>query len=469
MAENQLVEIGATGLEFWNGRIEDEHLFELRHGMWPPVVRRMLDDDVISATLFAVEMMARQVTFHFDPASDTQKALECRDFFKGALDDMSSSWSETLSEIFTFLAWGWSAPEIVYKVRGGDSRDPTRKSKYSDGLIGWRRWAPRAQETRDRWEFDDSGGVRGWWQKAPPRWDERFIPIEKTLLFRTDTHKGSPEPRGLLRRSYRPWYYKARIQNIEGVGIERDLAGLPVAWVPPEYLSPTATAEQQAVLNAIKRIVTNVKRDEQEGVVFPLVYDRVTKQKTFDFQLMASSGRRQFDTNQTIERYNTAIAMCVLADFLQLGHQNVGTQGLSSDKTEMFSVAMGSFLDGVCDVINRFGVARLGALNGFRAKDLPTLKRGDVEAPPLGILGDFVAKLSGAKVRFTAEQQAWMKRQVRGMPVKDEEEKKLVAEADAERKQELAAKTAKPDGREDAQADKKKPRPQGDDVKRGKE
>jgi hypothetical protein len=33
---------------------------------------------------------------------------------------------------------------------------------------------------------------------------------------------------------------KTRIENIEGIGIERDLAGLPVAWVPPDYMAPEA-------------------------------------------------------------------------------------------------------------------------------------------------------------------------------------------------------------------------------------
>jgi hypothetical protein len=76
--------------------------------------------------------------------------------------------------------------------------------------------------------------------------------------------KNNPEGRSLLRNAYRPWYYKHRIEEIEAVGVERDLAGLPIAYLPPEYLSSSATADQIQVRNAIEQIVQTVKINEQE-------------------------------------------------------------------------------------------------------------------------------------------------------------------------------------------------------------
>ena len=32
----------------------------------------------------------------------------------------------------------------------------------------------------------------------------------------------------MLRNSYRSWYYKKRLEEFESVGVERDLAGLPM-------------------------------------------------------------------------------------------------------------------------------------------------------------------------------------------------------------------------------------------------
>ena len=67
---------------------------------------------------------------------------------------------------------------------------------------------------------------------------------------------------------------------------------------------------------------------------------------------MSTGGRRQFDTNAIIERYDTRMAMTVLADFIFLGHQSVGSFALSSDKTELFSMAIGAYLDIIiCEVL----------------------------------------------------------------------------------------------------------------------
>lgn len=427
MTKPNLQELGATGLSHYAGRVYEEFIPELAGDRWCRVARRMMNDPVISAVLFSIEMLAREVDWTFEPASEAKADMEAAEFFRGALfEDMSLTWDDTLSEILTFLAWGWCYPEILYKSRQGEGPDPTRRSRFTDGRVGWRKWASRAQETRDRWEFDEGGGVRAMIQAPPPDFRERRIPIEKALLFRTSAHKGNPEPPGILRRAYRPWYFKSRIENIEGVGIERDLAGLPVAWVPPELLSSEASPEEKQVLSVVQQIVTSIRRDEQEGLVFPLAYHEGTSNKLYDLTLLTSGGRRQFDTSAIIQRYDQRIAMTVLADFIFLGHTAVGTYELSADKTELFSVALGAWLDMVCDVVNRHAVPRLGDLNGMPRESLPRLRRGTVEAPDLAGLGDYITKLTGAQISFTPQQVTWLKQQVKGMPVDEREEQELL-------------------------------------------
>ena len=58
----------------------------------------------------------------------------------------------------SFLTYGWSAHEIVYKRRAGKSKDPRLNSKYSDGPIGWRK-PDRAQETLWEWVYDDEDNL----------------------------------------------------------------------------------------------------------------------------------------------------------------------------------------------------------------------------------------------------------------------------------------------------------------------
>lgn len=133
----------------------------------------------------------------------------------------------------SFLTFGWSFHEIVYKRRAGNSRDPRLNSKYTDGLIGWQKLPIRSQETLFRWEYDDHDNLTGMTQLPPPKYVMATIPIDKALHFRTKSRKNNPEGRSILRSAYRAWYFKRRIQEIEGVGIERDLAGLPTLTAPP--------------------------------------------------------------------------------------------------------------------------------------------------------------------------------------------------------------------------------------------
>ena len=241
------------------------------------------------------------------------------------MDDMSSSWENMISEILSFLWAGFSFHEIVYKKRSGATNDSSTKSKYSDGRIGWRKMPIRSQTTLDRWSLDNSGGVEAFVQVSPPTIPVATpIPIEKGLLFRTGSYKGNPEGRSVLRNAYRPWFFKKRIEEIEGIGIERDLAGLPVITVPNRIMSSSATTNEKAIFAEVQNIVSSIRRDDQEGVVMPGDRDD-TGNPLYELKLLSTGGSRQFDTNAVLGRYEQRMAMTVLADFILLGHEAVGS------------------------------------------------------------------------------------------------------------------------------------------------
>lgn len=420
--KNMMTEIGSSGLIQYSGVINEEFLRDLSGLRWRKVVKEMESNDpVVGAMFFAIEMLSRQVTFDVVPASDNPADVEVSDFVKSCFDDMSSSWKDTLAEILSFLKWGWAYHEQVYKLRQGENNDPGRKSKFTDGRIGWRKWPVRSQDSLDRWEFDENGGIQAMVQMAPPKYISTTIPIDKALLFRTSSAKNNPEGRSLLRSCYRPWFFKTRIENFEGIGIERDLAGLPVMTIPAEYLDPNADDAKKAIYAMCKQIVTSVRNDEQAGLVYPSDPFRDTQVPQFDFKLVSTGSRRQFDTNVIIARKNQEILMTLMADFLMLGHEKVGSFALSSDKTAMFSTALGSFLDSICEVINRHAIPRLTRLNGFRPESNPRFEHGDIESVDLAELGDFISKLSGANVRLTPQQLAYVEKQA-GLPVPDDPE-----------------------------------------------
>ena len=395
-----LSEFGSTGLRRSGGTVFEEFLVNLRGQRGAKVYREMADNDpTIGSMLFAIEKVITRLEWRVDPYSDnshdgdiTPEDKEVAAFVESCLNDMSESWDSTLSQMLSMLIFGYSYHEIVYKVREGDQKDPRRKSKYNDGRIGWRKMPIRAQETLFRWMMDDDGGIQGMVQVDPSSGGIHHIPIEKALLFRTTTQKNNPEGRSILRNAYRSWYFKRRIEEIEAIGIERDLAGLPVAYVPPEFLSSAATTEQAAVLATIKDIVTSIKRNEQEGVIMPSMYDD-QGHKVFDLVLLSSGGSRQFDTDKIIQRYDQRIAMSILSDFILLGSDRVGSYALGTSKMDLWSMAVDSIAKNIAEVMNQHAIPRLLKLNGMDISRAPYLTYGEVSHVDLNEIAGFVGGL----------------------------------------------------------------------------
>jgi hypothetical protein len=88
--------------------------------------------------------------------------------------------------------------------------------------------------------------------------------------------------------------------------------------------------------------------------------------------------------------------MSVLADVILIGHDKVGSYALSSQKKELFSTALGAFLDMIQAVITKQGIARLCKLNGFPPELYPAMQHEDVETPDLESLGKYIESLSRA-------------------------------------------------------------------------
>jgi phage gp29-like protein len=238
-------------------------------------------------------------------------------------------------------------------------------------------------------------------------------------LFRTSAQKNNPEGRSLLRNAYRSWYFKKRIEEIEAIGIERDLAGLPVAYVPPEYLSSAASPEQQQVLMAVQNIVSNIKRNEQEGVVFPVIYDD-SGHRMFELTLLSSGGSRQFDTDTVITRYDQRIAMTILSDFILLGHERVGSFSLGSSKIDLWTMAVDAVAKSIAEVVNQHAIPRLLRLNGMDDTNPPKLVYGEVSHVDLKELAEYVSKMTAAGILNPDDRLEEFLREVAGLPAPED-------------------------------------------------
>ena len=413
-------EIGRSGINRYGGAVQEEFLRNLQGLQGVAVYREMRDnDDIVGACLFAFEQIFRKVSWFINPGTEDNTGKEAADFLRGCMDDMSHTWSDFITEISSFLPYGWAYHEIVYKVRKGPSNDPTTNSKYTDGLVGWRKIPLRMQSSLYEWMFDDTGGIQGFRQNPPPDYKVYEIPIEKALLFRTKVEGNNPEGYSILRHAYRSWFFKKIIQEVEAIGIERDLVGLPIFKAPEGF--DIDSDENADTRTYIDQLIASLRRDEQEGILLPFGWELNL--------LTIGNSKRQFDVDKVINRYDKRIAMTMLAQFMMLGMERVGSFALSKTDADFFLVAAQSYLESIADVLNRFAVPKLFALNPkfkIPPDKLPFFIPGKVVEPNLKEVANYINKV--AMVEGLLDIDDGLKRDIRRIGGFDESEARRLGE-----------------------------------------
>lgn len=398
-------EIGVIGIKQFSGYINEEFLRVLAGPKGRKTYREMADNDsIVGAILSAVDLLIRGAEWRVEPVTTSDADKADAEFAKSLMDDMSHTWTSFISEALSMLTYGWSYFEVILKQRLGPYQtDPSRRSKYTDGKIGVRKFAPRAQTTLDHWDLQDDGGINGMHQSDPAlNVPSVFIPIERSMLIRTTERLNNPEGRSILRNAYRPWYMLRNIQDVEAVGIERELAGLPLVRIPASVLN-SQDPKDMTVRAAYEKIARDLKFNEQGALIIPSDLwqnqDGTPSDKyKVDISLISTSGRRQIDTSNVIIRYQRDIARSALADFIMLGTDGKGSYALSEDKTELFLAACQTFANQICDVLNVHHLPRVFLLNGMQREAYPRYVCGKIAPTDLKALSTFlnVAMAQGA-------------------------------------------------------------------------
>ncbi len=398
MAKRVPEEVGYTGLNYsLDGTINEEFLRQLQ---WPDageVYQEMgSNDPTVGAMLFAIEMLLRGLFWGTEPASDSPRHKKEAELLESIMHDMEKPWDDTVVDILSFLQYGFSIFEPVFKIRRGpEQKSPKFRSKHSDAKWGLRKLAGRSQASIYRWVIDpDTDEVLGVEQWASNKAKRVTIPRERYLHFRVNSKRDNPESTSILRNAYRPWYFKKLIEENEATGVARDLAGIPVITAPMSVMSQDASPEEKAFCEDLKKIGTRIANDEQACILYPAVFDE-NGNKLVSVDLLNNNSRRLFDTDKIITRYDRQIAQTVLADFIMLGQTTFGSFALSSNKTKLFASALGAWIKQILGVLNTELVPRLAKLNKWDMKNLPKIITGDLEGRDLDTLASYFSSLTG--------------------------------------------------------------------------
>lgn len=389
------------------------------------VIIEMSNNPIIGGVLRQIAMFIRQVEWYLEPANDSVAAREAVDFFQENLDGMDNLWpGETMPQILTFLAWGWSALEIIYKQR-------------PDGRIGWSEWRLIPQETRWKWFFDSRGKVTDLVQLDPQTFEEVPIPIERIIHIRDTARNNSPEGFTLLRIAYDAYFYRSGFQQLEGTLFER-YGGVQVARLPGDDISGKTEAYEE-----IKRIVTTLGINAQTGLVLASDRDPSTNEFYQDFQIVApASGATVPSADPIINRYANEIVGVFGAAVTRTGQDGSGSYALADVQSEVFQRNMIAYLDLIGDNISSQAFPRLAAMpyTDIPPELIPTLKHRDIDKVKLPALGAYLVSLAQAGVlQDSAELRSYVHTEA-FLPVDPVED--IQAEMDKEEREAKAAEAA---------------------------
>jgi len=377
-------ELGVSAPQRVAATLYDDFLPELRGQRALRTWREMAANDAtVSSILFAITMLAREIDWTVEPGDESSQAAQSAEWLEGQVAGLAHPLSDTIGEAFTALTYGFSFHETGYRLDDG---------------VAWDRFPYRPQDTLVRWELDDKLRPTAFVQSAS-HGSPVVIPTVKGILFRTDTSTPSGTP--LIRGAYRSWMLKKRSEEQLMIGMSRNLQGMPMIKVPSHVL---LAGPGNAEYEAFKKMVTRVKRDEQMGMLMPSDRD-VNGELLYEFELVTPDGNPNFDQIVAVIRMFAAdITATVLAQFVGLGRDAVGSRALAEPQQAMFQVALGAMLDMLQDVFNRQAVTQLYDLNPSQTGPRARLVHGEVKNVDLTGLAELLLKTSQAGASwFTGE------------------------------------------------------------------
>lgn len=369
----RLGEIGSTGLNIFSGITQEELKSDLNFPNCISTYKLMTYSPAINAPLSLKKAMLSKVKWKIVPPKDaTEEEKNKADIINQMLfQDMEKSFEDFIEDVFSTQEYGFSVFEKVFR-----RRTKSAGSIFDDGLIGIRKLAHRHQQSIQKFIFSDDGNdVIGVKQvitntndplgRYIKRGTEVVIPRSKFMLFTVGTNSDNPFGVSPLRNAYLPWKYLSAIEELEAVGVQKELHGIPVFRIPAQYMSADAPPEQKAAFEAMKNIGRNLQAGNQSCIFLPSNIDMDGRNPLFDIELLSTDGKRSFDIDAIKRYYKELIFISLGADVLLLGSSSTGSYALGSLKNTLVGNDVEAFVKRIKRVINDDLIASIYELNSW--------------------------------------------------------------------------------------------------------
>lgn len=395
--------IGSSGLDSFNGIPETELVSDLRYPRCNKTYRQMLLHPAINASNALHKSMVGEAKFRFLPPKEaTVLEKEQTLIVEQMFGDMEHTLSDSVKHAMTMIDYGYAPLEIIWRYRTKASG-----SLYNDGLVSIRKLALRHQESicKPVWDTQDSEKLVGLVQDTSllsnncygsySSVKKKTIPVKnKLLIFKTGDAAGSPFGTCPLRNAYLPWKYLQAIEELEASGVAKDLQGLPVLYVPHQFMQEDATVGQKEFYKYAQNAVRNMQMNNQAGVVLPTIIDQETRTQSVKLELLDTSGKKNYDTDKIKSYYRMMIFVSLASDILLQGNTSVGSFALGSLKNSMTGTAVENYLKHIISVLNNDLIRSIYEMNNWEVSRRCVIDYEGFESNDLATYGQALQRIS---------------------------------------------------------------------------
>ncbi len=361
------------------------------------------NDAAVDVSLRAGKAPVLGADFFMQPYNAEPENMEIAEFARFNLfEGMTSPFLSVMEDVLRMYEYGHSMLEPVFETR---QWSPNRSGANRRNYTMLRKLAIRHPTTIKEYLYDDNGGPAGVVQTAigaSGQTKDVEIPIDKLIIFTLNRRGGDVTGRSLLRTSYKHWYYKDHLYNIDAIQKERHALGIPRVALPMGY-----TDDDKA---AAIELVKNVRANEEAGFVQPPGY-------VMDFVKPEGA---LVDVMKSIEHHNGMIMLNVMVQFLLLGIQDAGGGGraTSGSHQNMYEKALRSIGQLICQAFNLYLIPNLVGYN-FDTDRFPKLQVRNIgEGKDIQMWASAMSNLiSQEAITVDIETEQWIRQQV-DMPAK---------------------------------------------------
>lgn len=392
-------EAGVSGTAVFGGYVENQEKNpKLANGeRWRTAADMLANISIIAAGVRYYLNLVAKPAWIAEPADDSPQAQEFADFLTSVMNDMDTGWSKVIRQGALHKYHGFAILEWV-------------ATKRPDGMTGIGRIELRPSHTIERWDIDDNGTILGVWQQSPQTGIELAIPRHKFVYFVDDMLSDSPEGLGWFRHLAEPAERLKAYLNLEALGFERDLSGIPIGRAPIAAINKAVKdgqmtqAQANTAIAGMTKFVQQEVRKKNTGMVLDSQHFQDTTADgpknssvaQWDIELLTGSAGSMPQLAAAIDRLRVEMAQIIGVEGLLIGTNGTGSLALSEDKSDNLYMQVNSTLTDMAQQLQKDFVDTVWTLNGLPDELKPRLKVEELSFKDAKMVADALASMAQA-------------------------------------------------------------------------